>query len=117
MEIVHIARQLQHVVRLLPFTSYELFPFGLCVVESQKPNKFALRLLSMAQRPIRWFDPRERRPHAPSVPQEEWEKYRARLKQMYLEDGLKLEEIMKMMKDEYSFAPSYVHPPLRAECL
>jgi hypothetical protein len=66
----------------------------------------------MAQRPIRWFDPRERRPHAPSVPQEEWEKYRAQLKQMYLEDGLKLEEVMKIMKDEYSFAPSYVYPPL-----
>lgn len=74
---------------------------------------------SMSQRPIRWYDASTRRPYAPRIPQSTWDEHHDLLKRMYLEEGMTLEDIMKVMKDEYAFTPSYGHLPFlpRRFCL
>jgi hypothetical protein len=63
----------------------------------------------MARIRIKWQDARGRRPQAPSIPQRTWEQHRELLKRLYLEDGMKLGDVMRVMKDEHSFTPSYVY--------
>jgi uncharacterized protein (DUF2384 family) len=69
------------------------------------PDNSRPQSVSMPQRIIRWVNAKDRRPHAQSIPQRAWEEHRGLLRRMYLEEDMKLENIMKIMKDEYSFTP------------
>jgi hypothetical protein len=91
------------------FNSYEGYHLAYVPCGFRKPNDSTPRSVSMSQRPIRWHNAKSRRPHAPSIPQRAWEQHRGLLKRMYLVEGMKLEDIMKIMKDEYFFTPSYAH--------
>jgi hypothetical protein len=46
----------------------------------------------------------------------EWDNYRATITDLYQNQNKTLKTVMQIMRDEYKFEATYVHPLLRCDC-